>query len=81
MRFDVGYATDSAAALAPDRVDAKVACDREDPCRGAAILYAEEIRFSPDGNQVLTGSKDNTARLWDTATGKEVLGDGLNSDH
>jgi DNA-binding beta-propeller fold protein YncE len=28
--------------------------------------------FSPDGKQVLTASWDNTARLWDAATGKEV---------
>jgi len=28
--------------------------------------------FSPDGTRVLTGSADNTARLWDAATGKVV---------
>ena len=28
--------------------------------------------FSPDGRMVLTASWDNTARLWDTATGKEL---------
>ena len=30
------------------------------------------VCFSPDGKQVLTGSDDQTARLWDTATGKEL---------
>ena len=28
--------------------------------------------FSPDGKMVLTTSWDTTARLWDTATGKEL---------
>ena len=26
------------------------------------------VAFSPDGKTVLTGSRDNTARLWDAAT-------------
>jgi WD40 repeat protein len=30
------------------------------------------VAFSPDGTRVLTGSQDNTARLWDAATGKAV---------
>ena len=31
------------------------------------------VAFSPDGTRVLTGSQDNTAKLWDAATGKEIL--------
>ena len=34
--------------------------------RGAVIAVA----FSPDGRSALTGSNDNTARLWDAATGQ-----------
>ncbi len=30
------------------------------------------MRFSPDGTQVLGGSIDSTAWLWDRATGKEL---------
>lgn len=30
------------------------------------------VSFSPDGNSIVTGSDDTTARLWETATGKHV---------
>lgn len=29
--------------------------------------------FSPDGTRVVTASDDNTARVWDAATGAEIV--------
>jgi hypothetical protein len=39
------------------------------------LSHKDAIRamaFSPDGKTVLTGSDDNTARLWETASGKPL---------
>ena len=30
------------------------------------------VAFSPDGSKVLTGSDDNTAKLWDVSTGTVI---------
>jgi WD40 repeat protein len=35
--------------------------------------YVESVAFSPNGKQILSGSFDNTTRLWDTATGEELV--------
>ncbi len=31
------------------------------------------VAFSPDGKRLVSGSGDKTIKLWDTATGKELL--------
>ena len=39
--------------------------------------YISSVGFSPNGNHVVSGSKDNTLRIWDVASGKEFArGDG-----
>src|SRR5262249_54026182 len=40
------------------------------PMQHGAIVHA--IAFSPDGKMVVTGSDDQTARLWSVATGKPI---------
>ncbi len=34
--------------------------------------YVNHAAFSPDGRRVLTASGDNTARVWDAATGQPI---------
>ena len=34
--------------------------------------YVSSVVFSPDGSRVITGSRDNTVRSWDVATGRQL---------
>jgi WD40 repeat protein len=34
--------------------------------------WVTSLAFSPDGKYVVSGSKDNTARVWESSTGNEV---------
>jgi WD40 repeat protein len=48
-----------------------------DACREERTLLGHQDEvisavFSPDGQRVLTASHDRTARIWDTASGKEI---------
>lgn len=48
---------------------------REIPQLGIALghsKFVNSVAFSPDGRQVLTGSDDTTARLWEVETGREI---------
>jgi len=35
--------------------------------------YVSSVSYSPDGTRVLTGGSDGTARIWDAATGRQLL--------
>ena len=47
----------------------------EERVRWVQPPHADEVMaaaFSPDGKTVLTGSRDRTARFWETATGRQT---------
>ena len=35
--------------------------------------YVFAVAFSPDGNRVASGSKDNLVKIWNVATGAQVI--------
>lgn len=36
-------------------------------------LPVTSVKFSPDGSRIVSGSRDKTIRIWDTATARELL--------
>jgi WD40 repeat protein len=44
-----------------------------EPLSGGHTAGITSIAFSRDGRRILTGSQDNTAKLWETATGREIM--------
>ena len=49
--------------------DAQAARSWQGSAMAAAVTAAA---FSPDGTRIVTASQDNTARVWDATTGKEL---------
>ena len=37
-------------------------------------VAVNSVAFSPDGKTIVSGSSDNTLRLWDANTGEQKLG-------
>ena len=60
----LGILTGPLAALLADDKPVKIFKGHTRPVRAAV--------FSPDGKQVLSGANDDTARLWDIASGKTI---------
>jgi WD40 repeat protein len=40
---------------------------------GTWITWVLAVAFSPDGTRLATGSDDNRARVWDAASGQQLL--------
>ncbi|SEU44839.1 WD domain-containing protein, G-beta repeat-containing protein [Nonomuraea wenchangensis] len=76
----------NAVTFSPDGEHLAVACDmkialiaeltgtvRHRLKHGGLIASVWSVDYSPDGRRLATGSGDKTARIWDAATGVEVL--------
>jgi hypothetical protein len=53
----------------------QIALPDQPPAEPLVLSHAADpfsVNFSPDGSKIVTGSRDNTARLWDGATGKPI---------
>ena len=37
-----------------------------------ALGHVLSVAYSPDGKHIVSGSDDNTVKVWDSQTGKEV---------
>jgi len=71
----VAPAGDDATGAAPGQPKARTAFKGKEYTIVPRAGHSSEIHsvaFSPDGRLALTGSEDNTAKMWDVATGREL---------
>ena len=52
-------------------IQATVKTIKVNPDKG--VGYGVSVAFSPDRKRIITGSTDNTAKIWNAQTGKELL--------
>jgi WD40 repeat protein len=85
-RLEAGVGAIMAARFSPDGQRIVTAAEAENTAKvwevnsGKIVLtlsghtnYVNSASFSPDGRRILTGSLDGTARIWDAASGQELL--------
>ena len=75
--FYIGAASTAAAVLAVLLYSALTTADRVSPQSYDRIFSGHKgsvnsVAFSPDGRTALSGSADETLKLWDLATGEEI---------
>ena len=63
--FDITPTAEAEAAL-------RQACRFDNAILKGHTSYVNSVSFSPDGKRIVSGSDDNTIRIWDATTGKEL---------
>lgn len=83
-RCDTALRLCAASVLVSDDLDMKLVPQRQRPLGAAAGLqtlrrvihghesYVHHVAVSPDGGRIVSGSSDDTARIWDAATGQQL---------
>jgi len=55
-----------------ERADLRVLVHEQECTLTGHSGHVRSVAYSPDGKHIVSGSDDNTVRVWDSQTGKEV---------